>query len=159
MHIHHWQQHNPVLTEALIQLTLGAPPPVYNGGLLHAPLRYLDPLRRRPGLPEDVAALVTRVASAEIDVHLVNLSPTNLRELVVQSGAFAEHRFDDVRYDALCEGSHYPGRPAYAPPAPAVEARRASVGGQHLLVRLPPNTEIRLTLSTSRLLNDPTYDD
>ncbi|HEY3081105.1 MAG TPA: hypothetical protein VGM69_14530, partial [Chloroflexota bacterium] len=118
VHIHHWQQHNPVLTEALIQLTLGAPPPVYNGGLLHAPLRYFDALRRRPGLPEDVAALVTRVAAAEIDVHLVNLSPTNLRELVIQSGAFAEHRFDDVRYDALCDSSHYPGRPAYAPPAP-----------------------------------------
>jgi hypothetical protein len=40
-----------------------------------------------------------------------------------------------------------------------VEAGRAHVGGQHLLIRLPPHTEIHLTLSASRLLNAPTYDD
>ena len=33
VHIHHWQELNPVTTEALMQLTLGAPQPVYNGGL------------------------------------------------------------------------------------------------------------------------------
>ena len=33
-HIHWWQQLNPVTTEALIQLTLGAPQMLYNGGLL-----------------------------------------------------------------------------------------------------------------------------
>ena len=45
-------------TEALIQLTLGAPQLLYNGGLLLARLRYFDAQRRRPGLPPDVAALV-----------------------------------------------------------------------------------------------------
>ncbi len=49
--VHHWQRRNPVLTEALVQLTLGAPQPLYNGGLLFSPMRYYDGQRRRPGLP------------------------------------------------------------------------------------------------------------
>ncbi|NLG27991.1 MAG: hypothetical protein GX557_08775, partial [Chloroflexi bacterium] len=56
--IHQWQQVNPVSTEALVQLTMGAPQTLYNGGLLITRLRYWDAVRRRPGLPPDVAALV-----------------------------------------------------------------------------------------------------
>src|SRR5437763_10824948 len=40
VNIHHWQELNPVLTEALIQLTLGAPQVIYNGGLLLSRVRY-----------------------------------------------------------------------------------------------------------------------
>ena len=40
---HRWQHTNPVTTEALIQLTLGAPQLIYNGGLLMSRLRYFDP--------------------------------------------------------------------------------------------------------------------
>ena len=48
VNIHHWQQLNPVTTEALVQLTLGAPAPIYNGGLLFAPgIRYFDVARQR----------------------------------------------------------------------------------------------------------------
>ena len=36
VHEHHWQTINPVTTEALVQLTLGAPQLMYNGGLLHS---------------------------------------------------------------------------------------------------------------------------
>ena len=64
--VHHWQDLNPVLTEALMQLTLGAPQIVYNGGLLTARVRYFDAERRRPGLPPDVAALVETL---EADTH------------------------------------------------------------------------------------------
>ena len=59
VYIHHWQQLNPVITEALVQLTLGAPQIIYNGGLLHCRLRYFDADRKRPGLPPDAAALVS----------------------------------------------------------------------------------------------------
>ncbi|MDQ3699657.1 MAG: hypothetical protein M3442_01915, partial [Chloroflexota bacterium] len=113
VNIHHWQQHNPVLTEALVQLTLGAPSPIYNGGLLHAPLRHFDADRRRPGLPPDVAALVTNVTREHLELHLVNLSPVASRAVVLQAGAFGEHRFDGVRYTAL-DSSAYPGGPSYA---------------------------------------------
>ena len=60
----YFQQRNPVTCEGLVQLTMGAPLFRYNGGLLHARLRYFDAQRRRPGLPGDVAAPV-RVSNAD----------------------------------------------------------------------------------------------
>ena len=50
--IHLWQQCNPVVTEALVQLTWGGPQVIYNGGLQQARVRYYDAGRRRPGLPQ-----------------------------------------------------------------------------------------------------------
>ena len=44
---HHWQTVNPVTCEALVQLTLGGPQPMYNGGMLHTTVRYFDAERRR----------------------------------------------------------------------------------------------------------------
>ena len=99
-HIHHWQWGNPVSAEALVQLTLGGPQPIYNGGLLHSRLRYFDVGRKRQGLPEDVGALVEKLTATRTIVRLVNLSPTESRELIVQAGAFSEHRFRTVKYDA-----------------------------------------------------------
>ena len=55
----YFQQRNPVTCEGLVQLTMGAPLPHYNGGLLVTRLRHFDIQRRRPGLPPDVAALVS----------------------------------------------------------------------------------------------------
>ncbi|HET7771333.1 MAG TPA: hypothetical protein VFN74_21360 [Chloroflexota bacterium] len=135
VNIHHWQQHNPVTTEALVQLTLGAPSPVYNGGLLHAPLRYFDARRRRPGLPEDVAALVTRVTAEAVTLDLVNLSETEEREVVVQAGTFGEHRFESAE----------------------AEGRRIHLGGRWVVVALPPRARVELRLETARYVNRPTY--
>jgi len=39
--VHHWQEINPVHTEALVQLTCGGPQIIYHGGLLHVRLRLL----------------------------------------------------------------------------------------------------------------------
>ena len=44
--IHLWQQCNPVVTEALVQLTWGGPQVLYNGGLQQARVRYYDADRR-----------------------------------------------------------------------------------------------------------------
>src|SRR6185437_15014823 len=109
VNIHHWQQLNPIITEALIQLTLGAPPPIYNGGLLFAPVRYFDREARRPGLPRDVAALVTRIDAERVELELVNLSPVQTRDVVIQAGSFAEHRFVDAHFTILADPSVYPG--------------------------------------------------
>jgi hypothetical protein len=158
VHIHHWQEHNPVTTETLVQLTLGAPQPVYNGGLLFAPVRYFDAQRRRPGLPEGVAALVSRVEAGRVVLQLANLDPGRGRELVVQAGVFGEHGFGEARYDALATPSEYPGAGGlYAPPAPATEARTAPVGGRHLGVSLPPGTRVTLDLAMRPFVNRPTY--
>ena len=92
------QVRNPITVEGLVQLTMGAPLFMYNGGLLMARLRYFDPQRRRPGLPLDVAALVESLADERAVLHLVNLHPTDEREVLVQAGAFGEHSFTRVAY-------------------------------------------------------------
>ena len=153
---HRWQEANPVTTEGLLQLICGAPQPIYNGGLLFARLTYFDTQRKRPGLPEDVAALVEKVESRRTVVHLVNLNPMEGRELIVQAGAFGEHSFRAVRYSALT--SQFPGAPVdYAAPPVGTDVRTTSVDGKHLRVSLPSGTQITLDLDTARFTNEPAY--
>ncbi|MSS72919.1 MAG: hypothetical protein EXS64_15720 [Candidatus Latescibacteria bacterium] len=156
VNIHHWQQLNPVTTEALVQLTLGAPQAIYNGGLLMARVRYFDAERKRPGLPPDVAALVEKLEAGRTVLRLVNLSPFQAREVIVQAGAFGEHRFTEVRYDART--SDYPGVVGdYAAPPLGRETRTASVQDRRLRVHMPPATEITLDLGTERFVHNPSY--
>ena len=163
--VHHWQQLNPVLTEGLVQTTLGAPQVVYNGGLLMSPVRYFDPQGRRAGLPPDVAALVPKVEAGRTVVHLVNLSPVHDREVVIQAGAFGEHRFTTARAIDAAESEpdrservqHYPGLlEAPGTDDDAELAHSTRVDGSHLTVQLPPGTETQLSLGMERFVNQPT---
>ena len=156
VNIHHWQELNPVTTEALVQLTTGAPQALYYGGFLMAQLRYFDAQRRRPGLPEDVAALVEKVESARVAARLVNLSPTETREVLIQAGGLAEHRIASVGYSALA--SEYPGsQKSYLAPPLQTEMRAAPAGARWLSVTLPPATEIALELAIERFVYPPSY--
>ena len=84
----HWvEQLNPVTTEALIQLTLGAPQLLYNGGILMAPLRYFDAERKRPGLPADWRTRRDCGAGSPRG-NLVNLSALDARKVLLQAGTF-----------------------------------------------------------------------
>ena len=76
--IHVWQQCNPVVTEALVQLTWGGPQVLYNGGLQQARVRYYDaePAPPRPAAGS-VAALVSSIDPAATVVDLVNLTPSS----------------------------------------------------------------------------------
>lgn len=156
--IHHWQELNPVTTEALVQLTLGAPQIIYNGGLLMGQVRYFDALRRRPGLPLDVAALVEAIEPTHIRLHLVNLSVFEAREVIVQAGVFGEHTFTEATYEERT--SEYPGTqgPAgYAAPPLETTEQTVTVNDTLLHVELPPHTELRLTLGIRRFVNTPSY--
>ncbi len=155
-HIHWWQQLNPVTTEALVQLTLGAPQPIYNGGLLLAPLRYFDADRKRPGLAPDVSALVTSVEQTSVSVCLVNLSGLESRRMVVQAGTLGEHRFTTVR--ASHRRSDYPGAPgSYTAPELELDTVCADVSDNHFAVRLPPGTRIDLEIGLERRVGVPSY--
>lgn len=155
-HIHWWQQLNPVTTEALIQLTLGAPQLLYNGGLLLAPLRYFDVEKKRPGLPPDVGALVETVSRDKVVLELVNLSPVAGRQVLVQAGTLGEHRFAEVEYNRLV--SQYPGEVgAYAAPAVETAIEKVRVDAPHFAVELPPGTEMRLTIGLERHVNEASY--
>ena len=129
---------NPVLAYGLGQMTMGAPFQGFNGGLLVARLRYFDSERRRPGLPEDVAALVECLEAERTVVHLVNTG-TQKRRLVAQAGAYGEHAFTDVTWGE--EG----------------ERSRSEIDGRHVEVVLAPGGSARLELGTRCYVNEPTY--
>ncbi|MCS7061120.1 MAG: hypothetical protein RMN25_08120 [Anaerolineae bacterium] len=156
VNIHHWQELNPVTTEALVQLTTGAPQHVYYGGFLMARVCYFDPARKRPGLPEDVAALVEKVSEDQIGLWLVNLNPVVARELIVQAGGFGEHEFVSATFPNRV--SDYPGsQQDYAPPALVTEPTILPLSGNRFKVHLPPGHEIRLQVTMRRFVHTPAY--
>ncbi|NKB66206.1 MAG: hypothetical protein GKR89_04025 [Candidatus Latescibacteria bacterium] len=154
--IHLWQQLQPVVTEALVQLTQGCPQVVYYGGMLNARLRYFCAQRQRPGLPADVAALVDTIEPRRVAVQLVNTSPTEERAVVVQAGGLGEHRFGRVRFDA--SQSVYPGPLGeYAADEPVVETEQLQLDDGHVRVVLPPATKVRLDFQVERFAHTPSY--
>ena len=131
----YFQRRNPVTCEGLVQLTIGAPLPHYNGGLLISALRHFDAQCRRPGLPPDVAALVTGMTAERTDLTLVNLGSEH-RRVMIQAGGMREHEFTEVVAD---EARH-----------------RTDVNGTTLEIGLPPDTRISLELGMRRFVNRPT---
>ena len=90
--------YNPAATDSLLKLMMGG----YHGGLvwtLHARLRYFDPVRRRSGIPEDVAALITAIDDDQTRVTLVNVNQVSSREGIVQTGGYGEHLCTRVEVD------------------------------------------------------------
>jgi hypothetical protein len=126
--------YNPAATESLVQLMWGALMPGRNGGLVNARLRYFDPDRRRAGVPEDVAALVSEMSDTGTTVTLVNLNPSQSRTVIVQGGAYAEHEIVSVTRGAAT----------------------TSVGAPSLTVRLDPGSGEALVLTMRRYARTPT---
>src|SRR5262249_50079418 len=83
--------YNPATVGSLVRLMLGGLPPKHQGEVLQARVRYFDPVRRRPGLPEDVAALVESLKDDSTILVLVNVNQTEPRTVIVQGGAYGEH--------------------------------------------------------------------
>lgn len=138
------QARNPISVEGLTQLTLGGPLPVYNGGLLISRVRYFDSDRRRPGLPEDVAALLEKAEEDHIVLHLVNLNGLQTRRLIVQAGAFGEHRFTSVTFEErLSDGRSV--------------QRAEALNGIYAAVQLQPGSGIRMKLGMNRFVHDPSF--
>ena len=137
--VHHWLQRNPVILEGLVQLMLGAPNHIYHGGLLHTSLRYFDPANDRPGIPPDVAALVKRITSKSVTVELVNLHPSEKRQVLIQGGMFGEHQIERVR-----QVMHYP-------------YQFYTIGKPHFQVELGPGAVGQLEIDLRRFQNVPSY--
>jgi hypothetical protein len=125
---------NPSATDALVRLMLGALVPGREGGLLNARLRYFDPARKRAGVPEDVAALVSDLGDRRTVVTLVNLNAATARDVVVQGGAYAEHKTESVEWSG----------------------RSMRIGAPQIKVRLAPGAGSTLTLTMRRYVNRPT---
>lgn len=129
----HAQRFTPVRTTALVNLMTGANEPGGSGNLLHARLRYFDPERRRAGIPRDVAALIDNIAEAEVSVTLVNLSQTEDREVVVQTGAYGEHTATEVVVISAQPGAQ-PGVQRWTINAPQFTVRLAQGAGAKLKI-------------------------
>src|SRR5881398_1710004 len=89
-------KYNPASIHSLLSLAMGGVHPGVGGNSLVARLRYFDADCRRPGLPDDVAALVERITPTEATVTLVNINQLQPRTVVVQGGAYAEHQIESA---------------------------------------------------------------
>ena len=127
-------KYNPVAVKSLSELMLGGPQLSRTGLVMHCRLRYFDPIRRRAGVPEDVAALVEKMTDDEVVVTLVNTSQLDAHKVVVQAGGYAEHQFVSVENGG----------------------REQDVDASHFSVELAPGAGGRLTLKMQRYVNQPT---
>jgi len=84
----------------------------------------------------------------------VNVGTREPRSVLVQAGAFAEHRFDSLEAE-VCTATPGPVG-SYAAPEPEISNRRADVGDNRLLVDLAPLSRLRLRLTMSLHVNAPT---
>ncbi len=124
---------NPAATDALSKLTLGS---YLTGNIwtLHARVRYFDPVKRRSGLPEDVAALVEGFTADSVAVRLVNVSSVEPRTVAVQAGAYGEHQILSA----------------------TVGGKTVTVNGPVLMVKLAAGAGDRVELKVKRYANEAT---
>jgi hypothetical protein len=131
--VHHWQNLNPAVPQGLMQLTCGTPGIVYHGGLMHTRMFYFDPVRRRPGLPHNVAALVSSVKADKVTLTLVNTDVLESRPVIIQAGAFAEHRFTTATLSYWASGG-------------AQRTVEVKVDDLHLRLELAACAQVELTI-------------
>ena len=128
--------YNPASVDSLIRLMEGGLPIRNLAAPLFCRLRYFDSERRGPGIPEDVAALVEEMTDDSVTVTLVNINQSQARMVVIQAGAYAEHRFTEVE----------------------VNGSRIHIDDDVVKVRLAPGSGARLVLGMERFVNQPTFD-
>ncbi|MEK7409009.1 MAG: hypothetical protein AAB225_28430 [Acidobacteriota bacterium] len=123
---------NPARTDALARLTLGG---YLTGNIwtLHSRVRYFDPVRRRSGLPEDVAALVEKLSADSVTLSLVNTNQAAARTLIVQAGGYGEHQFISAAWNG----------------------KTVPLDDSLVTVRLAPGCGARLELRMKRYANQP----
>ena len=130
---HHW--HMPSATHSLIQLACGGMG--LSNGKENRPVLaevwHFDPEANRPGLPPDVAALVDKITRSAVGIHLVNVSQTSPRTLVVQTGAYGEHQCLQVTHNG----------------------KTTEVNSHYLVVHLAPGSGGYLELKVKRFANPP----
>jgi hypothetical protein len=127
-------EHNPASVLSLIELMLGGLHPGRSGSVLFSRLRYFDPDARRAGVPEDVAALIDELTADRVSVTLVNVNQLVPRTLIVQAGAYAEHRFTSLK----------------------IGDQSQPLDGTHVTVTLAPGSGARLTFTMNRYASPPT---
>jgi hypothetical protein len=124
---------NPATTQTLVNLMLGG---YLTGNIwtLHSRVRYFDPIQRRSGPPEDVAALVEKLGTDSVTLTLVNTNQVHGRTVIVQAGAYGEHQFNSVTFNDKTVALDHP----------------------FVTTRLEPGCGTRLVFTMKRYANQPT---
>ncbi|MBT6145605.1 MAG: hypothetical protein HOH74_09260 [Gemmatimonadetes bacterium] len=125
---------NPATIGSLVELMLGGMAPRH-GCPLHCRLRYFDPENRRPGMPDGVGALVEKLEDDSTTVTLVNTDQVTGRRVIIQGGAYAEHRFESV----------------------SINGEKIDVDSTCFTVELAPGAGATLTVETKRYASQPTF--
>jgi hypothetical protein len=125
---------NPATTGSLVELMLGGMAPRH-GCPLHCRLRYFDPENQRPGMPDGVGALVEKLEADSTTVTLVNTDQVSSRRVIVQGGAYAEHRFGSV----------------------SINDEQIAVDGTSFAVELAPGAGATLKIETQRYASQPSF--
>lgn len=125
--------YNPATPGVLYQLMTGSPPPK-RAQAIHTRLRYFDPERQRPGLPEGIGVLVDTLTDTETSVTFVNLDQIEDRAFIVQAGAYGEHQIKSVNRSSTSQ----------------------EVDNNGFKIVLGPGAGERLTINMRRYCNQPT---
>jgi hypothetical protein len=125
---------NPAMVGTLIRLMWGGLPTGNAAFPLQARVRYFDPVARRAGIPEDVAALVETLDGEQTVIRLVNLNQTEARSVVIQGGGYGEHQILTAE----------------------IGGERTPVDGAWCTVWLAPGCGDVVTLTMARYANRPT---
>jgi hypothetical protein len=126
--------YSPAIIGTLTRLMMGGLPTGINAFPLQARVRYFDPVNRRAGIPEDVAALVEKMTADETVINLVNLNQTEERSLIIQGGGYGEHQIISAQ----------------------IGDNALVVNGVWCTVRLKAGCGGRMTLKMKRYANAPT---
>lgn len=156
-HLHFWQRVNPVVTEILGQLISGTPQTLYNGGLPFAAVSYRDADRDRPGLPQDVAALVRRIDDGSVALELANLSMTHTRRVRISPSRFGQQRITAVESRGERGDGHPGASTSYGslPGTPFTES--FDLDARDVLVEIPPSHRVDLVLHVADATTPPSH--
>ena len=125
---------NPASVRSLIPLMLGGIHPGHRGAILNCRVRYFDPVERRAGIPDNVAALVEKLSADGMTLTLVNTNQVEAREVQLQAGGYGEHTFESV----------------------TIGGQAVPLDSRLLTVRLAPGSGTQLQFAMQRYSNDPT---
>ena len=133
--IHWWQDKNPVICEALVQLMMGGSTNIYHGGLMLVQLRYFT--GDRPGLPRKVGALVKNTDAEGVTVAFHNTGG-EAASFTIQGGCFGEHEIVSAQVLGAAN-------------------KTVPVAGKYLQVELAAGEGVELRLALNRFSQKPSY--
>ena len=146
-----WLALEPLPTDNLVRLTIGGLPVHKRGEMLHSYVRYFDPDSRVPGLPQGVAALVTSIDSDSMDLEIVNTNLFETRRVVVQGGAYGEHRITNVRREAA-------NAEQVLAEERSLQEGVTEIEGRYFQIDLEPGAGTTVRIGLDRFVSTPSYE-